>query len=227
MSLLFPLIGAHLPYPVGPCLDPVGALLLSLFIIYDWGHTCLATILALTGIEASERTWSRALYLAYRFSVVEAVNGFKSIRSYRAGDGAWVEVDMMMNEDEKVRTAHDVAETLQYCLEGLGEVDRAFVTVDCEYPLSALAEATGFAHRSTQIWSKALPATRWRAPSSMDSLAVPRERRPSVPRSALNKLLISPRCAMTQMLTRIFVLVTWGGTPSSRCAGATRPSLTL
>jgi divalent metal cation (Fe/Co/Zn/Cd) transporter len=130
LSLLFPLIGAHLPYPVGPCLDPVGALLLSLFIIYDWGHTCVATILALTGIEASERTWTRALYLAYRFSVVEAVNGFKSIRSYRAGDGAWVEVDMMMNEDEKVRTAHDVAETLQYCLEGLGEVDRAFVTVD-------------------------------------------------------------------------------------------------
>lgn len=107
---------------------------MSLFIIYDWGHTCVATILALTGIEASERTWTRALYLAYRFSVVEAVNGFKSIRSYRAGDGAWVEVDMMMNEDEKVRTAHDVAETLQYCLEGLGEVDRAFVTVDCKYP---------------------------------------------------------------------------------------------
>lgn len=28
--------------------------------------------------------------------------------------------------------AHDISETLQYCLEGLPEVDRAFVTVDCK-----------------------------------------------------------------------------------------------
>lgn len=35
-----------------------------------------------------------------------------------------------MKEGEKVGRAHDVAETLQYCLEGLREVDRAFVSVD-------------------------------------------------------------------------------------------------
>lgn len=137
LSLLFPLIGAHIPYPVGPLLDPVGALLLSLFIIYDWGHTCLMTILALTGIQASDRTWSRIIFLAYRFSVIDSIKGFKSIKSYQAGDGTWVEIDLIMDEEQKVRTAHDVAETLQYVCEGLPEVDRAFVTVDCKFSVES------------------------------------------------------------------------------------------
>ncbi|KAK7955188.1 hypothetical protein PG996_015998 [Apiospora saccharicola] len=130
LSLLFPLIGAHIPYPIGPLLDPVGALLLSLFIIYDWGHTCVTTILALTGIQASDETWTRIIFLAYRFSVIESIKGFKSIKAYQAGDGTWVEIDLIMDEEVKLRTVHDIAETLQYVCEGLPEVDRAFVTVD-------------------------------------------------------------------------------------------------
>jgi hypothetical protein len=37
-----------------------------------------------------------------------------------------------MNEETPLRKCHDIAETLQYCLEGLNEVDRAFVTMDCK-----------------------------------------------------------------------------------------------
>ncbi len=36
----------------------------------------------------------------------------------------------MLDEKTRLNRAHDVAETLQYCLEGLEEVDRAFVMVD-------------------------------------------------------------------------------------------------
>lgn len=36
----------------------------------------------------------------------------------------------MLGEETRLSRAHDVAETLQYCLEGLSEVDRAFVSVD-------------------------------------------------------------------------------------------------
>ena len=39
-------------------------------------------------------------------------------------------MDIMLEANERLDRAHDVAETLQYCLEGLGEVDRAFVSVD-------------------------------------------------------------------------------------------------
>lgn len=36
----------------------------------------------------------------------------------------------MLNEDTRLHRSHDVSETLQYCCEGLDEVDRAFVSVD-------------------------------------------------------------------------------------------------
>ena len=45
--------------------------------------------------------------------------------------------DITMDEKAPLRREHDVAETLQYCVEALEEVDRAFVTTDCsaENPL--------------------------------------------------------------------------------------------
>lgn len=36
----------------------------------------------------------------------------------------------MLKEDTRLSRAHDVAQTLQYCLEGLGEDDRVLVSVD-------------------------------------------------------------------------------------------------
>ena len=77
------------------------------------------------------------MYLAYRFSPV--VDGYKKLVAYHAGDGVWTEVDVLLDGNEKVMRAHDVSETLQYCLEGLPEVDRAFVSVDCEYSLKMLS----------------------------------------------------------------------------------------
>ena len=58
------------------------------------------------------------------------VDAYKTITAYHAGDGVWVEIDVLLGKDTRLGRAHDVAETLQYCLEGLGEVDRAFVSVD-------------------------------------------------------------------------------------------------
>ena len=133
LSLLFPLLGHlfHLWW-----LDPVGAALLSLFIIYDWAETLLENVARLTGAAVDDRILKKVTYMAWRFAPV--VEAYKTITAYHAGDGVWVEMDIMMGEDERLGRAHDVAETLQYCLEGLGEVDRAFVTVDCELLFSVL-----------------------------------------------------------------------------------------
>lgn len=133
LSLLFPLIGAQTDVW---WLDPVGAGLLSLYIIYDWASTCFENVTRLSGQAADSELQKKLMYLAYRFSPV--VEGFKSITSYHAGDGVWVEVDVLMDEDTRLHRSHDVAETLQYCCEGLGEVDRAFVTTDCEYKVISL-----------------------------------------------------------------------------------------
>ena len=69
-------------------------------------------------------------FLAYRFAPL--VKGFKTLTAYHAGDGVWVELDVLLERDMKLERVHDVVETLQYCLEGLGEVDRAFVMADYE-----------------------------------------------------------------------------------------------
>lgn len=128
LSLLFPLIGGH--FGVW-WLDPLGAACLSLYIIYDWACTCFENVTRLTGEAASDRVERKMMYMAYRFSPL--VEGFKSLKCYHAGDGVCVEIDVLMKEETPLRKCHDIAETLQYCLEGLNEVDRAFVTMDCEY----------------------------------------------------------------------------------------------
>ena len=144
-SLLFPIIGsaANIWW-----LDPVGAGLLSIFIIYDWSATCFENVTRLSGTAVDEEMEKKLTYLAWRFSPL--VDGFKSLKAYHAGDGVWVEMDLLFQENTLLSRAHDVAETLQYCCEGkrdalerktkkyftescigLDEVDRAFIMVDC------------------------------------------------------------------------------------------------
>ncbi|KAK4136004.1 hypothetical protein BT67DRAFT_375904 [Trichocladium antarcticum] len=124
-SLLFPLIGVAADVW---WLDPVGASLLALFVTVDWTETCIRNVSRLTGSNVGDALQKKLMYLAFRFSPV--VEGFKSLTAYHAGDGVWVELDILLDEATPLPTAHDVAETLQYCYEGLQEVDRAFVTVD-------------------------------------------------------------------------------------------------
>jgi len=77
LSLLFPLIGGRFGIW---WLDPVGAALLSLFIIYDWASTCLENVSRLTGVEAEGEVLKKVMYLAWRFSPV--VDGYKSLVAY-------------------------------------------------------------------------------------------------------------------------------------------------
>lgn len=120
-------------------LDPLGAAGLSLFIIWDWAGTCFENITRLTGEAASDRLERKVLFMAYRFGPL--VEGFKSMKCYHAGDGVCVEIDILMAENTPLSRCHDVSETLQYCLEGLNEVDRAFVTIDCRFAIAQLVFA--------------------------------------------------------------------------------------
>ena len=70
----------------------------------------------LSGSAADECLQKKLMYLAYRFSPVVA--GFKNVTAYHAGDGVWVEIDLLMDEKTQLSRVHDVSETLQYCCEG-------------------------------------------------------------------------------------------------------------
>jgi len=97
-------------------LDPLGTALLSLFIIYDWAETCLENVTRLSGSKVDDRLLKKITYMAWRFAPV--ISAYKTITAYHAGDGIWVEMDIMMDKETKLSKAHDIAETLQYCLEG-------------------------------------------------------------------------------------------------------------
>lgn len=125
LSLLFPLIGKA----AGVWwLDPAGAAILSLYIIYDWSATAMENVTNLCGAQVEMELLKKLTYMAFRFSPL--VSGFKSITAYHAGDGIWVEYDVLLDEKTPLRRAHDIAETLQYCAEALPDVDRCFVTCD-------------------------------------------------------------------------------------------------
>ena len=113
ISLLFPLLGHELDLW---WLDPVGAALLSLYIIYDWASTCLENVTRLSGSAVNDRLLKKTTFMAWRFAPL--VQAYKTITAYHAGDGIWVEMDIILNKDTKLSKAHDIAETLQYCLEG-------------------------------------------------------------------------------------------------------------
>ncbi|KAL8801563.1 MAG: hypothetical protein Q9182_004349 [Xanthomendoza sp. 2 TL-2023] len=125
LSLLFPLVGHQLNVW---WLDPVGAGILSLYVIYDWAETGFNNVIRLSGSAVDDRLLKKITFLAWRFAPI--VKSYKTITAYHAGDGVWVEIDVMLDGKTPLEQAHDVAETLQYCCEGLNEVDRAFVTVD-------------------------------------------------------------------------------------------------
>lgn len=125
LSLAFPAIGHKLDVW---WLDPLGAALLSLFIIFDWSGTAFENVTRLSGSAVEDRIQRKLMFLAWRFAPL--VEGFKTLTAYHAGDGVWVEIDILMDGKTPLMRTHDIAETLQYCLEGLPEVDRAFVSVD-------------------------------------------------------------------------------------------------
>lgn len=111
--------------------DPLGALLLSVYIIISWGQTAFEHIDNLTGAVADPQDYKIVLYLAYRFA--ECIKQITALKVYHAGDKLNVEIDVVFdteNFDLGFKDAHDIAEALQYAIETLPNVERAFVHID-------------------------------------------------------------------------------------------------
>lgn len=66
--------------------------------------------------------------MTMRFSRV--VRKIQDLKAYYAGDKLNVEVDLVVNEGTSLCDAHDVGESLQYILESVPTVDRAWVHLD-------------------------------------------------------------------------------------------------
>ena len=124
-SIIFPLLGSFFGIWF---LDALGGLLLSLYVIFNWSLTSTTHIKHLTGASADPIDRNILLYLTMRFaSTIQKIQG---IQAYYAGDKLNVEVDVVVDEGMRLRDSHDLGESLQYVLESVPSVERAFVHLD-------------------------------------------------------------------------------------------------
>ncbi|KAB5580783.1 hypothetical protein GE09DRAFT_1083656 [Coniochaeta sp. 2T2.1] len=124
-SIAFPIVGY---YAKIWWLDALGGLLLSLVVIYNWSSTSAGHIKNLCGFSASADQRNILLYLTMRFA--KTIKQIQGLQAYHAGDKLNVEVDIVLDASTSLKDSHDLAESLQYVLESVPIVDRAFVHVD-------------------------------------------------------------------------------------------------
>jgi divalent metal cation (Fe/Co/Zn/Cd) transporter len=113
-SLIFPFVGGRLGWPA---LDPIGGLLLSIYIIWEWIETLAETVTKLSGAAASSEVVGRALYLVSRFERVESIS---AIEVFHQGDQYVAETDVILPVSLGLKEAHDLGEIVTYCLESAG-----------------------------------------------------------------------------------------------------------
>lgn len=123
-SIVFPLAGQHFDIWWA---DPAGAIFLCLYIIYSWGATGLEHIDNLSGAAADPADRQMVLYMCMRFA--DSIREVSALNVYHAGDRHVVEVDIVL-DCTSLRDGHDIGEALQYAIETLPFVERAFVHLD-------------------------------------------------------------------------------------------------
>jgi len=124
-SIIFPLIGF---YAQIWWLDALGGLLLSLYVIFNWSKTTSTHVRNLCGAAATADQRNVLLYLTMRFA--KTIKYIQGLQAYHTGDKLNVEVDIVLDEHMSLRDSHDLGESLQYVLESVPYVDRAFVHID-------------------------------------------------------------------------------------------------
>jgi len=108
-------------------LDPVGAILISVYIIYSWYMTGKEQIEHLTGKVAPEDFIEELKELADCFDERMEVD---VVRAYHFGPKFLVEIEVVMPKETLLFESHDVGMELQYEIEGREEVERCFVHID-------------------------------------------------------------------------------------------------
>ena len=123
-SLIFPIVGTKLGWPA---LDPIGGIVLSVYIIYEWIETLWETVSKLSGAVASATEISKCLYCVVRFNSVNSVSAFELFHS---GDNLIVEADIVLPHSISLKESHDLGEIITYCTENITGVERSYIHLD-------------------------------------------------------------------------------------------------
>lgn len=112
-------------------IDPIGAILISVYIMFNWWQTGSEQIKMLTGHTARSDLLSKLTWVCINHH--PEIRHIDTVRAFHFGSNFLVEVDIVLPGDMILREAHDIGESLQHRLESLPEVERAFVHLDFEF----------------------------------------------------------------------------------------------
>lgn len=65
---MFPWLGTWFSIPL---LDPIGGVILSLYIVFDWSETLYEQVINLAGHRASSNQHARCIYLVTRYALLK------------------------------------------------------------------------------------------------------------------------------------------------------------
>ncbi|CEF68461.1 Cation efflux protein family and Cation efflux protein transmembrane domain and Cation efflux protein cytoplasmic domain-containing protein [Strongyloides ratti] len=119
-------------------LDPIGAIIVSLYIAYTWFSTGKEQMKILSGRSASPDFINRIIKICLDHD--DRINFIDTVYVYHFGTKFLVEVHVVLDENMLLKEAHDISEALQINIEALNDVERAFVHCDYEYDHSPTIE---------------------------------------------------------------------------------------
>ncbi|KAB5590584.1 cation diffusion facilitator [Ceratobasidium theobromae] len=111
----------HLPW-----LDPLGGIVLSLYIIIEWTETLMLNFRQLSGRSADPDEYRRMLYLITRFTTPKV----SYLEVYHTGTQLICEADVQFSKETSFEEVHNVSEAIQVALECLEDVNRAYIHAD-------------------------------------------------------------------------------------------------
>lgn len=125
------LAGALMGARVAPAWDPAVAIVLSLWVVWVWGGQAREHILSLVGQAAPPSLLQKLTFLTYYHD--PRLLFIDTVRAFSFGSSSFIaEVDIVLPPDMALREAHEIGESLQFKLELLPEVARAYVHLDWE-----------------------------------------------------------------------------------------------
>lgn len=131
ISNLFALGFGYIGYKVWSNADPLGAILISLYIVIGWYKTGKEQIRGLTGHTARPIMLQKLLWVCIKHDT--KIQFIDTLRAYHFGNNVLVEAHIVLPPDMTLSEAHDIGESLQSKLESYSDVERAFVHIDYDY----------------------------------------------------------------------------------------------
>lgn len=111
-------------------MDPVGGIIISIYIIRSWCLTAVDQVNMLVGKEADPDFLDQVREMATKHHQDATLD---IVRAYHFGPKFLVEVELVMDKETLLQKSHDVGIALQHAIELMDDCERCFVHIDYQH----------------------------------------------------------------------------------------------